>query len=689
MRPGAGGIVTDLPSYLLEPEQSAHAENAVIVEAQLRQRAGWAYDGSVADVAAPLVSVAENRFVLADALRVVTASNLSEVYLHNPAGAGTVIYDADAIDAGEYLPRCIYRDELILCHQSGEVPLLRYSGSPLAHDAITDGLGAFTAGVSQMTRTAGAFPVAGPGGYAMFIRQPSGTAGVQLSHRILEQLAVGSNAVTLEDIRSLTAGNTFTAVWIMPVGYGYPAVAVYDAGTITSTSGAATATGAKWVSGEWGKVRSPSSEVFSRDAMLLYPVAAGGNVEHTEVSAVNNETSVNVSQAGRGSAVNYAITRKLPFADATVHRDSFFGTRVKQHPSRVYAFPQGWNMSLPPGFVPPLNVSVALASTRATDFLGFEIDVPGPSDGDSIEAIVSAPEVLLVLKRRSVHGIYGDYPNFSQGLIDRGPGCIDMRSAVSLSVGQFWASDDGIYRFANGAITDITAGRINREWRALTADYDYSSDRCAIGEHFGHLLISIRTGAGATRRSYLYDLAGQTFTSRLTNLVGRFAYHARVAAQAERLLVVDDDEPGRVIDASPAINGTGIAKDGDGASPLLVYRSGSALARAAGIEGEAVALDVALHARVTDAGAAGATALGLTWNHGGGLGQGTGEIAKALAGVSSDPAERVDRHDRRVDRTGRLHQLQVASTQVGTNTAATRVELAETVCEFVDLQAGT
>ena len=289
-----------------------------------------------------------------------------------------------------------------------------------------------------------------------------------------------------------------------------------------------------------------------------------------------------------------------------------------------------------------------------------------------------------MLKRKSVYGIFGTYPNFSDDLIADGIGCIDIRSSFSADEGQFWAGENGIYWYTGGQIIDLTAGKINREWRALTRDFDYgTSDYCSMGVSQGHLVVHITTGGGTTQRTYLCDLRDQTWQSRITNFDVRYMFTSRVSGESEQLLAVSDDRQGRVLDFAPALDGSGTAKDDAGTAPVLKAWTGTGIGRNNGVDGLSKFIDVDIHTNVYDAGAAGSTVLTPYTAHGGGPSN-EADATKTLTVINSDTADRIDRASRKVGRRARFHQVRTEQTTLGTDTAATKIEVHQIDAKFRD-----
>lgn len=665
--PFTGGMVTDQPAHQIGPQNSLFAQDGYSPNGFFRQRNAWAYDGTTADVADNLTSVYRTQFILADVTRTLTGDDDGDLFIHESAAVGTAIF-AGAVN---YLPRCVYRDEVIWCAQDGTTPLLRYSGAALTSDTAVTGADSVS-GTATVNATTGTWVAgAAEGSYL-----PMGDAGATnvppfISPRVIER--VSSSSLTLEGIKfsSSVVGVNNDAYGI---GYTYPCVNVYDAGTgsFDNANDEFDGTGTQWSS--FGVRGFLNISGYGEDGLLAIRPTGTSAVHHiynmasntTLDLAVHNKTDTNI---------NYAILRRCPFTDAAAHKGSLWGTGVAQYGARVYVSPVGWNPALPPGFDVPLDPLTLQESENVNDFLLDYIDVPAEFDGDPVVAILSSPNPLLVLKRKSVYGIYGSFGGLSADMIADGIGCIDIRSAQSYDEGQFWAGENGIFWYSNGSITDLTKGKINREWRALTRDFDYgTSDYCTLFVASGHLVVHITTGGGTTQRTYLCDLRDQSWQSRITNVNARYGYTSRIAGEKEKAFWVSNDRQGRVMDFAPALDGSGTADDDAGSAPRLKAHTTSAIAQSGGIDGLTRLVDLNIHANVVDAGAAASTQLEVSVVSGGGIGN-TADSTKTLDTINSDTVDRIDRHQRRVAREGRFHQVQFEVDTLGTDTNATKVEI--------------
>ena len=668
IRPFTGGMVTDAPAHTLDPSLSTYAQDGFTPQGVFTQRQGWEYDGSTADAAVNLRSVARAKFVLSAVTRTLTTTG-SLIYVHNPSGVGTPVGDPAA---GTILFRCVYDDQLIGCYQDGITPMVLYSGAAFEVDDVTTaGSVANTATITASVGTWAA--VSTKGAYKLLSVNSAADYSPGVWPRILERNSTTS--LTIDGIKfSTTATNSGDT---RGTGLTYPCVNVYDAGTgsFNTAFDVFTGVGTKW------STFGVRWSTYDDDALLGIKETKVGTVHR--IFEVASDTELNLGDVSQSDTnIKYAILRRCPFKDAATHKGSLWGTGVAQYKSRVYVGPPGWNLAFPPGFTPPYDPDILPTSTNPNKFLMDFIDVPSSNDSDDIIAILTSPNPLLVLKRSSVYGVYGSFPNYSVDMIADGIGCIDIRSAQSFDEGQFWAGESGIYWYSGGRVTDLTDGRINREWRNLTRDFDYgTSDYCSIGLSQGHLIVHITTAGGTIQRTYLCDLRGRTWQSRISNFTPRYMFASRVSGESEKLLAVSDARQGRVIDFTPALDRSGTSKDDAGSAPRLVAYTPE------GIDGgdtdaDTRFVDLSIHANAYDAGAAGATSMAVSVVSQDALTSGaTG--TKALADIDSDTIDTIDRHYfRTVNRSGRRHQVRIEVDTLGTDTNGTKVEIHQIDASF-------
>lgn len=747
-RPFAGGYRSDVPDYALNPNECAYAQDLIYPFGIAQQRWGWSYDGSVADVAQNLVGVNRTRYVIPGTTATVTSDATGDIWIHNAAAAGTKIWDnPDSLET-TWIPRCVYGGDLILCAQDGETPLIRYAGSALtyAQSTVDGGSASATwnlpAGSSTITGVSytrsdllfpdqtdvGAFVTFDPYGSAALALSPIVSSHI-LSRTVAKVGGVDTViSVTLEAMRNSNATTAMATadgkkVRVLPVGFAYPAVSVYDSGTITTVGTSPSTGGSTWTfsgaSFSGARILTPAitsaptgaakvANAAYGDALLMLNPTAGGNHEISSISAVdlsNNQIKTFASSSTHYTNAQYRIMRRLPFKDATVHKNSLIGTGVKQYPNRVYIAPPLWNMSLPPGAVDPHDPASVFADLD--EFLLAPIDVPSQFDGDPAVALLSTNSPLLVLKGNSVYGIYGTYPSYEQTLIAFGSGCIDLRSAISVDGVAYWAGKDGVFMYSGGQIQALTGGKIEREWQALMRGYVAGTSYVTTAFVAGHLIVSVgglsnaATGeakigpdsSNPSERTYIYDMRSQHWTSRISNAKMRNLSSVRVPGEVPSVFGVSDDRQGRVIDMTPMVTGTKCTNrasqtlasadptDAAGTGPRMQAWSSASIAQANGIEGEARLLDLSVHTTLTDTAVTPTTAVDVATAHGDALDTPATTVV-AQGTITGDNADRVDRTKFRVNKTGRLHQVRVDLDTTASTT--TKTQIPEMVASFRD-----
>lgn len=604
-RPGVEGKISDLDAHQLPAGALADGSDAIKPNGIVRQRRGWAYDGTTADVAANLISAYRAKFVAAGVTRTITADTAGESWIHNPAGAGTGILTSTNL---KYLARCVYGDAVVLCAQDGISPVRFYGGAALNTDFNGSTSPSTTIGQSIFT-TASTWAAGVTRGAYVGIGSDQGQDTSPFYYaRVGERIS--STVLSLRNVQTSLAGAQWDVHDAVGCGFAYPAVEIYDTGTGTldAANDRVDGTGTVWTGGT-------TTVQIGVDGFLVKP--SGADAAMYSIGNVNSATRITFSGAASRSDANtpYAICRRLPFKDAAAHKGRLWGIGVAEHKTRLYVSPVGWDPALPPGAALPFDPSVFYQPENYLDCLLDFVDVPAPDDADECVAVLSSPSPLVILKRDSAHGTYEDAPPFGSSLLPdgHGAGCIDVRSAWELPIGPVWASQQGVLAFMGGAIRDLTDKRINREWRSLVADFDYgTSDFCTTAWADGVMLVTLITGGGATKRAwyvYPYDEAGKFNPAwfPVTNISPRFAFSSSVAGEEEKLLIVQDDDQGRVIDLAPSINGTGIARDGDGTSPALDLTFGSNIARLAGANVDERLLQMSVEANLYDSGGASST----------------------------------------------------------------------------------
>jgi len=685
-RPFIDGVVTDQPSYKLGPRQARSARDAVAPRGISTQRRGWTYVGDQV-VNAQLAGVHRNKYVLSGNTRTMVSLDGAGVYIHAASGSGTLVVTS-GLQLGTVLPRCVYNDELIFCHQDGSTPLLRYSGAAVASGGDTGAtVVTVTANRAVVTATSGSFAATMvPGAYLHITPDDwSANAGPVIHCRVVERNS--STVLTVEGLRA-SSSQTLNFAHGFSVGYTYPCVNVYEAGTgsFDNANDEFDGTGTKWSTGTWGIVTP------SYDALLAKRTSGTVNELH-QIGGITSDTIIDLIGTTRTDTdINYAILRRCPFRDAASHKGSFFGAGVDGYPMRLFVGPPGWNLSYPPGFTLPYDPIALPTSDNANDFQMDFIDVPASYDGDAIVGITHSGDPLIVVKRKDAWGVWGSYPQFERSILPNGAGAgaIDIRSVKTLSIGPVWAGEDDIYVWTGTQVEGLTAGKINREWKALTADFVFGTDFCTLFETQGHLVVSMSTGSGGSFVTKWMDMStGAWVANDVTNFRVYDGFTSKVEDEAEKSLWVSKGTlTGRIMDAAEMIEG-GLAKDGDGTSPQYNVATGQGMDGDDAIDGESRVMDASVSANVYDAGAAGSTAIEVRLVSAGSLYNPT-SVSTLLGTINSDTVDGPDRSFfDPIDQDGRTHQIQITRSALGTNDANTKIEVPEIVMTVQDLRSRT
>lgn len=705
-RPFAGGYKSDAPDYALNPNECAYAQDVIWPLGIARQRWGWEYEAQGSGTST-LYGVWRAAFPIPATTNTMASDIAGYIYKVNYGTTPTTTWDNPLSAGSQWIPRCVYNGDLIFCAQDGFTPLIRYAGSTMSRGTGWGGgtgLGWSMAAGSSVA--AGTFVSANVEKSSFFNSTFPGVANPSMSLHVLEKVVgMTSTSLALDGVRNAGSSSSGTGAmstnYVGPVGFAFPAVSVYSSGTLTACTSGSTSYTFSGTSFPAVNNTKPAS-----DGLLVVNPTAGS--PHMMVDVVSaSGTAITGGAADKTLAnTSYHLQRRLPFKDATVHKNSLWGCGVNEYPNRVYVGAPGWNLGIPPGAVDPFDPINAHTLTDISDFQMSTIDVPSPLDGDPVVAVLSTGGPLLVLKGSSVYGIFGTYPSFEQTLIANGAGCVDLRSAVSSDGIAYWAGRDGVYSYAGaGQIQNLTGGKIQREWQALMRGFDTTSCVSA-GIVAGFLIVSVTGLSGLatggakigpdtdnpSERTFIYDMRQQSWTGRMSNFNARAMQTARVANETPALFAVSDSYAAEIIDVTPTVTGTKCTDragqkfdaadpiDAAGSGPQLNAWTSASLAQSVGIEGESRMLDLAIHTNLYDVSTP-TTQLQYWTRQGDSLDE-SADSETSASTITADTTDRVDRTKRRVNRTGRLHQLKVQ--QAITDTSNQKSEIPEVVISFRD-----
>jgi len=718
-RPFSQGYKSDFPDYAIASGEASFAQDMIAPLGNVRQRNGWTYSGgSVGSF--DIGAVAKTNFSLTsnDVTVVSRLSNGNILTQDSPSG-GTSIWSNPRSASTYWIPRCVYNGDLIFCAQDGESPIVRYAGAT-STKTTTSATTAVTVNSGDMTFTTSGSFTATVGSF-LNIRPATSTGNskqASLSSRIIQ--TNGSTSFTSESIRNGSASNVTgvnMAVTVAPVGFSWPAVAISESGTLLTTGVAdPTFTGTDFTS------LNINTTDLQNDALLVDGVS-GGPFEIADITTVNNSGKLTLSAAvSNAIGTRVRVLRRCPFKDATVHKGSLYGTGVKQYPNRVYVFPATKDIGLPPGAPLPKDIPYDAISragyasttvpgyTTLNDHVAFSdgLDIPSRYDSTPIVALLSTSNQLLVLKPDSVYGILGTYvsptnSSLEVAKISDGAGCIDLRSAVTYESVPYWAGAEGVYTWRDGAIVDMTAGKIRQEWQALMRGY-VAGSFVTTGLVAGTYLVVSAGGLDDTKtggakvgpdtvnpsnRTFIYDLRNNVWLGRVSNFNPTHMWTTTIEDGGEGLLAVDGTSSGsahqgRILNFYPAVSG-GSPADADLVYPRFKAWSSAALAQAEGVEGETRFCDVMIHANLTD-GSTPTSQIDVAVVSGGSLFESSNQT-KNLTSIPADTTDRVDRFKRQVNRVGRLHQIRLDMSV--TDSSNTNSEIPEIVMSFRDNRRGT
>lgn len=674
--PFIAGLITDIPDWQVPGNGAVLLQDFVDREGVATQRSGWTNPYTVVGTGVELRGVAYNRFGLANTTRSIqvgTDGSPSEFTMSINGGSQIVSGIGTPYDSGEidYLPRAVYRDELLLCHTAGRYPLIRYSGSLADHANSGAATCTTTTGKSTLTATSGTWAATMTAG--SYVRVSTRLGPPSLWLRVTRQ--VSTTVLNLEGVQASVgrAGLSFQSNSNSGngcIGFTYPCIPVYQAGTISIAAGApatVTGTGTEW--------NTDPSKVFSGpsgDAMLFKPSASVNRL--SEVVTVTSDTSITLDSESAVTDAAYQILRRCPFRDVTVQHECLFGSGVEYRKNTVFIMPPGWNPALPPGAIEPFDFmdDAGGQSPNPGYFQGVEIDVPGPFDGDRTVGLLAAEGIVLVIKEQGVFGIFGSlYPDFSQQRIPTGDGNgafyggIGPTSVMQLPSGPFWAGPAGVFTYAGGRVINLTDDKINREWRDLVRDG--STDVC-LAEVEDHLLVCVYPGGLGVGSGTTYQLNLRTGAwSTVSNIEFRHSWSAGPDGSS---YLVDTLGDYGIIDALPmyqdADGSSVLAVDAQNAStaPQFIGQTGAGLHLGDdGFDSEARLVDVHVLANIRSSTGTNPT---VTVEHihgdGRGLHGGDTDITKTIGAISADTTNRTDRTNRMWSRrTGKRHSIKVTA----------------------------
>lgn len=721
--PFSSGYISDAPPYAVPLDNASFAQDVFAPSGVIRQRRGWKVTAGGFSPATSIgtgdfsVGVAKVQFAFLDnvvryVLTDATAAN-GAVAVSSDGSASLAL---DVYGAG-YVPRCVYEGELILCHPGGVLPILRYSGD--MSGGRTSNLissPSYSAAGAKVNTTVNlqVGSTNQKGRYYSF--EPTGGGGHSHQPIICDRIVDGdSSSFTLENCSSNAAAAAGSSLyqWNRAYGVTWPGVIRYEG--FSNVSGT-TVTFDDQTGANDSAYHDNLTGIFDLyDCVSIAP----GDGDHKIASLAGASSSAFTTRYTTGISgkeVSYVLAR-CPWRDATVHKESLWGVGTKQYPSTVWVWPPAHPISVPPGSASPypVNINAGYQSTSVTgfrstrDYTLFSFDVPSKYDSTPIEALLSTEGPLLVLKPDSVYAVYGTYdPTLQAGggglevrkVADWG-GCVDLRSAISGESGQFWCGSDGIYAWRNGQVVDLTAGKIQKEWKALMRGYVSGTSSVTCGISNDRYLVVSATGldtsltsdakigpdsSSPSSRTLVYDIPTESWLGRVTNFSPIHMWTSRFEDGGSECLGVNTTFDG-IMDFTPALSETGqsSAVDGNSSYPRMKLWSSTSIAQAEGVEGETKFCDLIVHSNLYDSSTP-TSVIELSVVSGGSIGTPL-DTTKVLSSISGDDVDRIDRHKRLVNKSGRLHQIRFDMSTTDANNENS--EIAELVFSFRDSRRGS
>jgi hypothetical protein len=252
------------------------------------------------------------------------------------------------------------------------------------------------------------------------------------------------------------------------------------------------------------------------------------------VSSVSSDTAITLAYAPTDFKDSpYVILRPMPGREACAHQGRLWFTGIKWDPNRIYVSPS-------PDRWPDIGGQSNGEDSFDLDFASATqakfVDIPDRFAPGEIVALLSARNVLLVLRDNALYGVFGSWPGIQVEMIADGAGCVDIRSTSSSEEGQFWCGPEGIYHYEAGrGLRDLTLGKNNRLWRSLMATRT-SSAVVAAGVINSHLLVSFVDGENS--QAWLYDLASEAWCGRVSGMNPVAMHNARLRSFPDDLYMV-------------------------------------------------------------------------------------------------------------------------------------------------------
>jgi hypothetical protein len=139
----------------------------------------------------------------------------------------------------------------------------------------------------------------------------------------------------------------------------------------------------------------------------------------------------------------------------------------------------------------------------------------GTDKGDEILAMTVRPGIVVIYRSRTIWRHVGDFGDVNARLECVVPdlGIVGVRAVAQTSLGDYFVSNDGVYKFNNDWAQKLSAkvepvfrGQVTEDLTQLATAY---RSRCAIGYRNGRLWISYPSGGGTNLDSLIYHVDSQ------------------------------------------------------------------------------------------------------------------------------------------------------------------------------------
>jgi hypothetical protein len=597
--PGVGGVVTDSPSWELNPQQLAAGTDAIFPKGVISLRgpyitasasgalisaaSGWltgaiaadlpSFGGAGSQPAWPVLQAAANTGAIG-----IVAGSPSGSYGTYPSGSGTAL-----------LPREVYKGEVLWCPQDGVTPIARTCGAPngslTANSASAGTITYYQSSSSIFGLTTNFLTAARVGTYI-------GVGGFPSNNSRLVVTVNDDTHISVDGVFPVTVGipGPPTAPPFLSSGQSWGSVAPTRIGVLglcipVQTLGQASITTGLYpnVSGFgtlWNTANTPPGHGRPQVGDLIGSKGVYDRV--TVIQTITSDTALTISPTPGNDYANrpYIIYRAAMGRECRYHQGRLYITGVAWDNTGVYYMP----VNSPLGAFYNPDTSATITSDFATSQCLLKFDVPIQAAPGRNVALLSTPQGLLILRSDNAYLSMGDPPTNTVIELAHGAGCVDVRSACvgNRGEGAFWAGPEGIYRYVGGRVIDLTDGRRNREWRQKMAtflvDNVFGVTNCTVscGVLDSHLFVAVQDAINGTVNSlWVYDLQDNAWCgdfSGSANIGSMTAYRASsLSSSARDDLYFTNFASMGTGDRSQVYRMGGIARDEGGAGTTSMF----------------------------------------------------------------------------------------------------------------------